>query len=177
MKKGEKMGTAGVSCAKAAGMSFVNCTIADNTYKGLKVGGSSNQEAEFVNCLFWNNQYSGKAAQYDIGNDATAAIKEFRNCIFRVQNNSSAYAPGSDNIYNYGDGAVDPKFVGEERDALNPYALRNRSSAIDIGEVSSWMADATDIRGAGYPRLREGKVDIGCYQCWLKPRGTYLTFQ
>ena len=40
-----------------------------------------------------------------------------------------------------------------------------------------WMADATDIRGAGYPRLREGKVDIGCYQCWLKPRGTYLTFQ
>ena len=159
-----------------AGMSFVNCTIADNTYKGLKVGGSSNQEAEFVNCLFWNNQYSGKAAQYDIGNDATAAIKEFRNCIFRVQNNSSAYAPGSDNIYNYGDGAVDPKFVGEERDALNPYALRNRSSAIDIGEVSSWMADATDIRGAGYPRLRDGKVDIGCYQCWLKPRGTYLTF-
>ena len=160
-----------------AGMSFVNCTIADNTYKGLKVGGSCSAETEFVNCLFWNNQYSGKTAQYDVGSDATAAIKEFRNCIFRVQNNSSAYAPGSGNTYNTGDGTVDPKFVGLARDAVNPYAILGRSSAIDIGEVSSWMADATDIRGEGYPRLRDGKVDIGCYQCWAKPRGTYLTFQ
>ncbi len=161
----------------AAGMSFVNCTFADNTYKGLKVGGSCSPETEIVNCLFWNNQYSGKADQYDVGSDATAVIGEFRNCIFRVQNNSSSYAPGSNNVYNYGDGAVDPKFMGVERDALNPYAILRTSSAIGAGEVSSWMADATDIRGEGYPRLRDGRVDIGCYQCWLVPTGTYLLFR
>ena len=34
------------------------------------------------------------------------------------------------------------------------------------------MMDATDIRGEGFPRLRDGTVDIGCYQCWLDPVGT-----
>ena len=33
-------------------------------------------------------------------------------------------------------------------------------------------ADATDIRAdSAYPRLRDGNVDIGCYQCWLDPVG------
>jgi hypothetical protein len=31
------------------------------------------------------------------------------------------------------------------------------------------MEDGTDL--AGNPRLRDGKVDIGCYQCWLDPVG------
>ena len=41
--------------------------------------------------------------------------------------------------------------------------------------VQDWMADALDIRqDAAFPRLRDGLVDIGCYQCWLDPIG--LTF-
>lgn len=42
------------------------------------------------------------------------------------------------------------------------------------GAVADWMATATDIRGEGYPRLRDGKVNIGCYQCWLDPLGMVL---
>ena len=37
------------------------------------------------------------------------------------------------------------------------------------------MVDACDIRRDDrYARLRDGKVDIGCYQCWLEPAGTLL---
>ena len=34
-----------------------------------------------------------------------------------------------------------------------------------------WMTTGTDIRGEGYSRLRDGVVDIGCYQCLLQPIG------
>ena len=37
------------------------------------------------------------------------------------------------------------------------------------GLLLDWMEDGTDL--AGNPRLRDGKVDIGCYQCWLNPVG------
>ena len=43
------------------------------------------------------------------------------------------------------------------------------------GETADWMSTATDIRGDGFPRLRDGKVDIGCYQCWLNPVGAIIT--
>jgi hypothetical protein len=37
------------------------------------------------------------------------------------------------------------------------------------------MTGAYDIRGEAdegkYLRVRDGKVDIGCYQCWLNPVG------
>ena len=37
---------------------------------------------------------------------------------------------------------------------------------------------ATDIRGdAAYPRLRDGKADVGCYQCWLDQAGTRLSIR
>jgi len=39
------------------------------------------------------------------------------------------------------------------------------------------MVSATDIRGEGYPRLRDDLVDLGCYQCWLDPIGTVLLFR
>jgi hypothetical protein len=30
---------------------------------------------------------------------------------------------------------------------------------------------------AGNPRLRDGKVDIGAFQCWLDPVGFFLKVQ
>ncbi len=63
-----------------------------------------------------------------------------------------------------------PCFVkGEGRDY---YALKHSSPARGKGLVMDWMTDATDIRqDEAYPRLRDGKVDIGCYQCWLDAIG------
>ena len=58
------------------------------------------------------------------------------------------------------------------------YALRYSSPARGKGLVQDWMADATDIReDPAFPRLRDGKVDIGCYQCWLDPVGLWFSIR
>lgn len=58
------------------------------------------------------------------------------------------------------------------RDIANPYSLMCSSPAQGLGELLDWTADDVDIRNrASYPRMREGKVDLGCYQCWLNPSG------
>ena len=69
---------------------------------------------------------------------------------------------------------ADPKFV-LAKDAVHPYSLRLSSPLIGRGRVCDWMTGAYDIRGeeddGKYLRVRDGKVDIGCYQCWLNPVG------
>ena len=37
------------------------------------------------------------------------------------------------------------------------------------GLLLDGMADDLDL--AGKPRVRDGKVDLGCYQCWTDPLG------
>lgn len=64
-----------------------------------------------------------------------------------------------------------------ERDQENPFALRTNSPARNKGTVEPWMANATDIRGEGFPRVRDSKVDLGCYQCWDDPPGLMLLFR
>jgi hypothetical protein len=44
-----------------------------------------------------------------------------------------------------------------------------------MGLVLDWMEDGVDY--IGNSRLRDGKVDVGCYQCWLDPIGTVLSFR
>ena len=68
-------------------------------------------------------------------------------------------------------------FCGAVKDSAHPYSLRTSSPARNVGVAEDWMATANDIRGAGYPRLRDGKVDLGCYQCWLNPVGMTIGFK
>ena len=163
-------------------MSMANCTIVSNNYAGLKIG-SEHPNAEVVNCLFYGNSYSGtyNGTAYpdtDIATDAKDAIKEFRNCIFRIRNGDAKQAPGSGNYDYYGKASFNPRFVLSEYPD-HPYALKLSSPAVSAngvvtGETAGWAADATDIRGEGFPRIRNGFVDIGCYQCWLDPKGWSL---
>ena len=72
--------------------------------------------------------------------------------------------------------AADPKF--DRKDEWHPYSLRRSSPALSKGLVQDWMAYATDIRRDGqFSRLLDGKVDIGCYQCHLKPTGTAIVLR
>jgi hypothetical protein len=70
---------------------------------------------------------------------------------------------------------TDPKFAFE--DANHPFEPKRTSPLRGLGLREEWMADATDIRGEGFPRLRDGAVDIGCYQCWIMPVGTVLSIR
>mgnify|MGYP003330297509 CR=1 FL=1 len=57
-----------------------------------------------------------------------------------------------------------------------PYQPRRSSLVCGKGLVQSWMAETLDVRNdERYPRLRDGKVDIGCYQNWLDPMGLTIT--
>ena len=166
-------------------MFMVNCTIVSNNYAGLK-NGSENRNAEVVNCLFFGNSYSGKynnkpIPNVDVDSNTKFAVKEFRNCIFKTISGSVDDAPGSGNYDYYYNPSFDPKFMGAA-DPAHPYALRLSSPAVSgngvvTGETTGWAADATDIRGEGFPRIRDGLIDIGCYQCWLKPRGVQFFFR
>ena len=36
---------------------------------------------------------------------------------------------------------------------------------------------AEDLDLAGRPRVREGKVDVGCYECWLNSKGMFMSIK
>ena len=94
------------------------------------------------------------------------------NCVIgSFDNNVQLEYPMSNIITNN-----NPRFVNDgSRDS---YALKTSSPAVGKGLVQDWMADALDVRNdARYPRLRDGLVDIGCYECWLDPVGTYIMFR
>ena len=55
---------------------------------------------------------------------------------------------------------------------VHKYSLRAESPVLGMGDASVFAA--TDVDFAGNLRLRNGKLDPGCFQCWLNILGTYL---
>lgn len=116
----------------------------------------------FRNCAYGNATY----VPYKVSGDATNALRpEF------VADGSVAYKFGVDGV------KKDPGFVGASVDPENPFALSRKSTLRKKGAYADWMATATDIRGAGYARTRDGKVDIGCYECLIPDPGFLLLFR
>ena len=158
------------------GSALVNCTIVSNQYTSLKVGKSLQKVTDVVNCFFYGNRFDDKKL-YDVGTSADEVVREFKSCIF--SHLADYTPPGSGNLNYYNDATFNPGFVGAAKDPEHPYAIRRKSpafhensAAIGItGDATIWSATDTDIRGEGFLRLRDGKVDIGCYQCWLNPVG------
>ena len=116
----------------------------------------------FRNCAYGTATY----APYKVAGDATNTLRsEF------VADGSVAYKFGVDGV------KKDPGFVGATVDPENPFALSRKSTLRKKGAYADWMATATDIRGAGYARTRDGKVDIGCYECLIPDPGFLLLFR
>ena len=67
---------------------------------------------------------------------------------------------------------VDPKFVKGSRPDAPYWSLLPKSPLIGKGDASIWTAGDVDL--AGKLRLKDGKVDPGCYQCWLREPGTTM---
>ena len=159
-------------------VNVVNCTFADNLIQATWYNFRSDtsvRRLNLKNCIFVDNRYHGDPSQErnmmaDSLGDNNVCIE---NCLFGPGSQSGQSYVSTNNII-YSSTA---RFCGETKDPAHPYSLRWGSPARNAGTVEDWMATANDIRGAGYPRLRDGKVDLGCYQCWLDPLGLAISIR
>jgi hypothetical protein len=142
-----------------------NCTIADNVLTKMFISATTEGATEAVNCIFVVNRNASGTAR-NLWYDSSANKIHLQNCLVGSGRQTAA-APTYEANTVTNDNA---RFVGG--DGSDRYALKRSSPAVGKGLVQDWMADATDIReDEAYPRLRDGSVDIGCYQCWLDPIG------
>jgi hypothetical protein len=151
---------------------MANCTIASNSYT-MVVG--SSQVMTIKNCFFCGNKIGNAAV--DINENAKTFISSFRNCIISAASDDHVLGRDNFNYYSVRD-VFKPGFAGAEKNPENPFAITRKSPAFRMaGIVEDWMLSATDIRGEGFSRVRDGKVDIGCYQCWDVQPGLGIIFR
>ena len=164
-------------------VNVVNCTIVDNTNTCMFGGFKTNENITALylknTIICRNRQLSNPKSdwnmhpQYSSPNEANLHIE---NCMIGPGGVGTALAQSCTGLIS----SNDPKFQ-EYRDLKHPYALRRTSEAIGRGTVEDWMTGAYDIRhtedGGKYLRMRDGKVDLGCYQCWLDPVGTVFSIR
>jgi hypothetical protein len=148
-----------------------------------------------LNCIFYGNRQYTTAADYQNGTGIDCDLSIDAGNVNSSALHFSRTAYGASAISSFADfvegevykiGAADgvgtvvgtkPGFCGAAKDPAHPYALRHSSVLRGRGAVQGWMADANDLRGEDYPRLRDGRVDLGCYQCWLQPVGMVVEFR
>lgn len=167
--------------------SLVNCTVTDNeigyTFHTFK---DPDYQLDVVNSAFVGNRNKlGQACDIAM---ASAVDDEgrygisLRNCLYGSTSvaNLADFAPNPATLYRLGEGGIAsaPLFKGS---GAYPYEPKWSSPLVGRGMLMDWMTAAYDIRGdisAGkYRRLRDGKVDIGCYQSWLEPTGLVVLLQ
>ena len=175
---------------------LVNCTVVGCTFRRVfACYAVAEKPMNVLNCIFYGNRQYTTAADYqngtgidcdlsiDAGNVNSSAL-HFSRTAYGASAISSFADCVEDEVYKIGaaDGVGTvvgrtPGFCGAAKDPAHPYALRHSSVLRARGAVQGWMADANDLRGEGYPRLRDGRVDLGCYQCWLQPVGMKIDFK
>jgi hypothetical protein len=150
--------------------SIVNCTVVTNQ-SNATYWNSGSGTVTFKNTLFFMNKTGGQGwgsfdfwATADEGTSLDSA--RFVNNLIKI-NGSVA---GENNLNWFGESTT-PGFMRDKApwESLPAYSLHFRSPCVDAGVTEVWMADAVDM--AGRARLRN-LADIGCYECWLNPRGT-----
>ena len=176
-----------VGTSYVSGSDYVNCTFADNVFPRMY---SHQQEygiyTPFKNCVFYNNRdrpgnlidvaYKVKDNHGDLTNlDSGLALS---NCVFGAVVTSQI---AGDTWRDLGGNKVVPPdrllVAGARAAALgvHKYSLRAESPAIGMGDAR--MFTAADLDYAGKPRLRDGRLDPGCIECWLNVLGTILVIR
>ena len=152
---------------------FENCTFADNRVDQIFFNycGESflTNAASVVNCIFTGNCDKTGTTRCDLSfKDGTNVSLE--NCLVGTSRSDGA-------LYSETGTVTADNVCFNRKNPAHPYEPKYSSPARGAGKPLDWMtADATDIRAdPAYPRLREGKVDIGCYQCWLDPVGFVMS--
>ena len=153
----------------ASTMPIVNCTFAGNQTAYTFVGFDATRPCEIVNCIFEENTLADgttpRAFRYTQGDNIT-----LENCLVGTSSQADVEA-----LALHPNTIISDRVKFDTENAADPYSILHSSRARGNGKVMAWMTAATDIRrDPKYPRLRDGKVDIGSYQCWLDPIGMML---
>ena len=140
----------GVWVHTSAVLEFINCTVANNVSPstvngGFSAGGVSNSAKTIRNCVFWGNR--GIAGEGSANAEISSVNTTVRNCCWPE-------APDGD-----GCTSADPKLSKLRRYRYYPSPA---GSCYEAGNATGWTDADVDL--AGKPRLRDGKIDIGCYQ-------------
>ena len=161
---------------------FVNCTIVSNdvvTFDFQWATASTNC-CRFVNSLFNGNCYTTIATDIFMRDNDNAQhywnnYVDFSNTYygtFTANGRLSKAAFDAKKGENLLAECVDPKFVNPTFGSDADWSLSLKSPLIGKGDASIWTAEDVDL--VGKLRLKDGKVDIGCYQCWLNPPGMVI---
>ncbi len=148
-----------------------NCTVANNVCEYTFLNATNNTRACAINTIFVGNKTAkGKAHDMNFPNAAKSYVA-LTNCLIGSGRQAVAVPEWEVNTVT----SDVPCFVRKGGDW---YALKYSSPARGKGLVQDWMTDALDIRqDPAFPRLRDGAVDIGCYQCWLDPVGLWFSIR
>ena len=171
----------------------INCTFADNTADDNHPQKGKGHAIQFfafrggeplvastnvmINCIFCDNHVvNNDTIKFDpcdafFQGSATTRLghTEVSNCLYKTAYYFNSGTGEHSHNFNKGD----PKFVTLAWKWRYPkapyYMIRRSSNAIGKGLVLDWMMMATDLLGA--PMVRDGRVDLGCYQCTLPTPG------
>lgn len=156
---------------------FVNCTFAANkgqTYRSRCVVDTAN-DARFVNCIFNSNSNGSTETDFSMQNEDSTlncwtSKVSFAHCYYgKFQpygrlNQSRFDAKTGDGLLEQ---CENPRFAND-----HAWSLSLKSDLIGKGDASIWTDSDIDL--AGKPRLRDGAVDPGCYECWLRELGLMM---
>lgn len=151
------------AAAAAVPSEFVNCTFAANSGNFF----ASTNIVSLVNCAFFDNTNrlgEASAVSFHDAEDNNGAIT-FDHCAFGPLSSVDISGVADNSQFD-----VNPKFV-----EAPPWSPSLKSPLCEAGLVQSWMDTAADL--VGNPRIKAGKVDIGCYECWLRKPGLILIFK
>ena len=159
---------------------FVNCMFVTNSANTFSIPSSAIDATNgvmFANCLFYGNRNSSYAtdlsAVAENNNTCYWDKVSFTRCCYKQVNASGIpqYAtnpPPAEDFFQ----CIDPKFVKDSVPDAPYWSLTTRSPLLGKGDPLGFTTGDIDL--AGRLRIRDGKIDIGCYQCWLNPPGFIL---
>ena len=171
----------GTTASGSGGGHIVNCTIASNVVRHVfqECSAKTTNPCLVENTLVFGNGYFDAQAKYNVndygGQSCAPKGLMFSCCAFGDPGSWWNAAFIKDVVYQFDgttsrsgvtvlSGALTPNFF-LERNPEHPFDLQGSSAVLGKGLVQGWMSSASDIRGdRKHPRLRDGVVDIGCYQ-------------
>lgn len=152
--------TGGIYATAAATTTIRNCTIVSNkTLAASTAGGvyAASANCKITDCLIWDNVYQGTDAE----TGATVLTRKDVGGTPQVRYSCYSEADPANVEGNIGFGeGFDPKIRYRGR---NMYHLRIGSPCIDAGDRAT-DRNESDKDLAGNPRVRCGRIDMGCYE-------------